>query len=70
MRAKEKKHRLSGDCYTGQISVSFTLCVKDRIPLFERADIVNIFIEILKELAEKYHCIIPAYCFMPIMCIS
>ena len=65
MQVKEKKHRLSADCYKGRISVSITLCVKNRAPLFTNADIVKAFIKILKETAAKYPCIIPAYCFMP-----
>lgn len=65
MQVKEKNHRLSEDCYKGRISVSFTLCVKNRSRLFASADIVNYFTEILKEVAEKYSCIVLAYCFMP-----
>jgi putative transposase len=65
MVVKEKKHRLPGDCYKGRISVSFTLCIKNRLPLFANADIVSTFVEILEEVAAKYSCVIPAYCFMP-----
>jgi REP element-mobilizing transposase RayT len=65
MPIREKRHRLPPDCYQGQICVSFTFCVKNRFPLFTESNVVNIFIEILRNAAEKFHCFIPAYCFMP-----
>ena len=65
MPIKERKHRLDPACYQGRIFVSFTLCVKNRSPLFIESAIVNIFMNLLNNSAIKFSCIIPAYCFMP-----
>ena len=65
MSIREKRHRLQLECYQGRICVSFTLCVKDRSPLFLEPTIVNIFSELLVDSAKKFYCMIPAYCFMP-----
>jgi REP element-mobilizing transposase RayT len=65
MSIREKPHRLPPDSYQGRLCVSFTLCVKDRLPLFQEPIIVNIFTEILRKAAEKSHCFVPVYCFMP-----
>lgn len=62
---KEKIHRLSENFYKGELSAIFTLCVKNRIALFTEPDIVNVFIDILREITLKRNCIIPVYCFMP-----
>ena len=45
--------------------VSFTMCVNDRKNLFTDTHVVNIFTEILKNVADKFQCNIAAYCFMP-----
>ncbi|MGA7564389.1 MAG: transposase [Desulfobaccales bacterium] len=65
MSIREKQHRLQERNYQGEISVSFTLCIKDRVQLFKSASVVNIFINILKYQVEKSSCIIPVVCFMP-----
>jgi REP element-mobilizing transposase RayT len=65
MSIREKPHRLQESNYQGEISVSFTLCIKDRLQLFKSASAVNVFINILKSQVEKSSCIIPVYCFMP-----
>jgi REP element-mobilizing transposase RayT len=65
MSIREKPHRLQEGNYQGEISVSFTLCIKDRLQLFKSASVVNVFINILKSQVEKSSCIIPVYCFMP-----
>jgi putative transposase len=65
MTIREKRHRLEKDDYRGEISVSFTLCIKDRFQLFQNASIVNIFENILRFEAERAFCIIPVYCYMP-----
>lgn len=65
MSIRERKHRLDPACYQGRIFVSFTLCVKNRSPLFIESDIVNIFMNLLNDSAIRFSCKIPAYCFMP-----
>lgn len=65
MSTREKKHRLADDCYQGRILISFTLCIKNREHLFNNFEVVNIFIDFLRDAAEKFYCSIPAYCFMP-----
>ncbi len=62
---REKKHRLNLDCYKGLVRVSFTLCIKERKIVFTNKDIVEIFVNILKELIEKYDCKNWIYVFMP-----
>ena len=65
MLIKEKQHRLSENDYKGEVSVSFTLCVKDRVRLFRDESIVADFRNILANLIDRFSCIIPIYCFMP-----
>jgi len=65
MAIREKTHRLPRKCYRGRVAAAFTLCIKDRKPLFIDSTVVNIFTEILKNAAADHHCQIPAYCFMP-----
>jgi putative transposase len=65
MTIREKSHRLPEGVYLGEVSVSFTLCVKDRFPLFQDTSLVSEFTEVLKSLVKTSSCIIPVYCFMP-----
>jgi putative transposase len=61
----EKHHRLPRIDYRGEVSVSFTLCLKDRFPLFKSTSIIDIFEKFLRYEVEQSDCIIPVYCFMP-----
>jgi REP element-mobilizing transposase RayT len=65
MNIREKQHRLRERNYQGEVSVSFTLCIKDRVQLFKSPSAVNVFINILKSQVKESSCIIPVYCFMP-----
>ncbi len=65
MTIRERAHRLQKIIYRGEISVSFTLCIKDRVQLFKNASIVHIFENFLRSEVERSLCIIPVYCFMP-----
>jgi putative transposase len=65
MPIREKPHRLQPMTYKGEISLSFTLCIQDRFPLFKKASIVNIFENILRSEVERFFCNIPVYCYMP-----
>ena len=68
MKIKEKRHRLPKEFYKGEISVAFTLCLKENVAAgfsLREPEIVNIFIDILTSVAAKESCIVPVYCFMP-----
>ena len=65
MLIREKQHRLQEITYKGEISVSFTLCIEDRFPLFKKASIVNNFKNILRSEVKRSFCIVPVYCYMP-----
>jgi REP element-mobilizing transposase RayT len=68
MVVKEKRHRLTKEFYKGEISVAFTLCIKNDVaPGFSLSEpeIVNCFTEILIPTINKESCIVPVYCFMP-----
>jgi REP element-mobilizing transposase RayT len=68
MVMKEKKHRLPKDFYRGEISVAFTLCLKNGVVSgfsLSEPEIVNCFTEILTPTVGKERCIVPVYCFMP-----
>ncbi len=51
--------------YKGEVSVAFTLCVRDRRNIFLNSSIIAVFTDILKSLVDRSPCIIPVYCFMP-----
>jgi len=61
----EKSHRLPREYYKGSSFVSLTICIQDKVKFFDNIDIVNVFIEFLRETTEKFKCKIPVYCFMP-----
>ncbi len=62
---KEKLHRLPTEFYIGEISVSLTMCIKDKVCLFSDTEVINIFTDILENVVENNRCIIPVYYFMP-----
>jgi putative transposase len=62
---REKMHRLPPESYRGEVRVAFTCCVADRFPLFADADVVKVFLGLLRVATEKHHCTILIYCFMP-----
>jgi REP element-mobilizing transposase RayT len=71
---KEKRHRLPKQFYRGEISVAFTLCIKNGVTSdigvasgfsLSNPKIVNTFTEILGSIINKENCIVPVYCFMP-----
>ncbi|MBU0744040.1 MAG: transposase [Gammaproteobacteria bacterium] len=61
----EKRHRLDMVCYKGMVRASFTLCIKDRKPVFTREDIVQNFTGIFEKCIRKYSCFNWIYLFMP-----
>ena len=65
MTINERRHRLPREFYKGEISVSFTLCLRGDAQAFIKPEIVCIFAGILALVATKKGCIVPVYCFMP-----
>jgi REP element-mobilizing transposase RayT len=65
MKIREKSHRLSKEFYKGEVSIAFTLCMKDSAQAFKDNAIVAVFTEMLASTTFKQDCIIPVYCFMP-----
>ncbi len=62
---KRKEHRLDSELYQGAVRVSFTLCVKNRYPVFTATEIVDTCVNALKETLDKYDCENWIYVFMP-----
>ncbi|MBM4287512.1 MAG: hypothetical protein FJ135_05080 [Deltaproteobacteria bacterium] len=65
MVVRQKPHRLPKEYYRGETTVALTLCVQDKKQIFSNPDIVQTFIDMLEELAQKHQCVVPVYCFMP-----
>jgi putative transposase len=65
MPTREKKHRLPLEYYRGKAVVSFSICLKNRVCLFNDSEIVKGFIAILKDVINSEECLVPVYCFMP-----
>jgi REP element-mobilizing transposase RayT len=61
----EKPHRLPRDRYRGQVSVAYTVCIENRLPLFTHGNVVTVAIDRLTRSAQKHDCNILIYCFMP-----
>lgn len=62
---REKKHRLVGELYQGYVTAAFTICLRDRTPLFVDGAIVNEFKKALLTEATKLNCEVLIYLFMP-----
>ena len=62
---RERKHRLPLDYYRGYVVVSFTLCIKNRIPLFRQPPLVAALVPLLSAAVEAHSCEILVYTFMP-----
>jgi len=61
----ERKHRLELSCYAGLARASFTLCIKNRVPVFNNAEIVQNFVDIFQVSIKKHGCVNWVYIFMP-----
>jgi putative transposase len=61
----EKKHRLDNVCYTGNLAISFTACVKDKKELFVSDNVFYVFEKSLIEELNRYGCDAFVYVFMP-----
>ena len=65
---REKKHRLSRECYKGRQIVSFTCCIHQRQRFFADRKIVQHFASCLLDEASKDVCDVLVYIFMPDHC--
>jgi len=65
LKVREKRHRLSKEFYKGSTCVALTLCIKNRVALFKTPEIVDAFVHMVDDSANKFNYIIPVYCFMP-----
>ena len=65
LKVREKRHRLSKEFYKGSTCVALTLCIKNRVELLKTPEIVDVFVHMLDDSANKFNYIIPVYCFMP-----
>ncbi len=61
----EKKHRLDLSCYKGHARASFTICIKNRKPVFTSNYVVENFIGIFTSSIKKHSCVNWVYLFMP-----
>jgi putative transposase len=61
---REKKHRLDKEYYFGK-TVSFTICIKNKVPFFISDNIFNVFEKILLNELNKFDCEAIVYLFMP-----
>jgi len=66
MHVYAKRHRLPKEFYQGEVTVAFTLCLRDVAAGFSlRPEMVNIFTDTLTFVAQNTNCIVPVYCFLP-----
>ena len=61
---REKHHRLMDDLYRGTQVVSFTACVRNRVPFFTTQDRFTIFEEMLLDELKRFECGCEVYLFM------
>ena len=52
---RERHHRLPRDHYIGMKRGAFTLCIKDRIPIFRNASIAHGVLDLLEALCSEHH---------------
>jgi len=62
---RAKKHRLPDAAYYGQRTVSITACTEHRKPFLVEPEIFAAMMATLREVTQKYRCLVPVYCFMP-----
>ena len=61
---RTKPHRLPRDRYQGLISAAFTLRLEEPVPFFTTQEIVDVFVEHLRQATSECH-VNTIYCFMP-----
>jgi REP element-mobilizing transposase RayT len=62
---RERPHRLPLASYRSEVAVAFTVCVQERVRLFESGKVVELFVATLAGACERQGCLVPIYCFMP-----
>ncbi len=65
---RERKHRLSSTLYYGEIVVSFTACIADRVPIFNSMEVFLPITQILLDSLNRWNCDAHVYLFMPDHC--
>jgi REP element-mobilizing transposase RayT len=62
---REKHHRLSRENYVGYKCAAFTLCIKDRVPMFRNEKIAQAVLVILQNLSRDLHVCLWVALLMP-----
>ncbi|MBI5378937.1 MAG: transposase [Nitrospirae bacterium] len=62
---RERRHRLPREHDRGRVTAAFTLCIKDRVAIFEDPFVVAVFTEMLGSALKAQRCVAPVFCFMP-----
>jgi REP element-mobilizing transposase RayT len=62
---RTRVRRLPRHLYTGERSVAFTACTKDREVLFLQPKDIDAHVDNLRRAADACDCVVPIYCFMP-----
>jgi putative transposase len=65
---REQIHRLSPTLYLGQIAISFTACIKGRIPILNDIEVFDALTKILIETLKRWYCDAHVFLFMPDHC--
>lgn len=68
MTIQERRHRLSKASYYGEITASFTACIKGKIPIFNDAEIFGSINKILIDTLNRWDCDAHVFLFMPDHC--
>jgi len=68
MTIKERKHRLPPTLYRGEIAVSFTACIKGRIPILNDREVFDTLHQILIDTLNQWNCGAHIFLFMPDHC--
>jgi REP element-mobilizing transposase RayT len=62
---REKRHRLDSDIYKGELLVTFTLCIKNKIKFFIDEKRFLVFEQLLLNELKSFKCSAFVYLFMP-----
>lgn len=62
---REKKHRLPRPAYRSEVLVAFTACTARRTSGLAATSVVKRCVAFMADAAERHHCTVPIYCFMP-----
>jgi putative transposase len=65
---QERKHRLSTTLCRGEIPVSFTACIKGRIPTLNEREVFEALSDMLIDTLKRWNCDAHIFLFMPDHC--